>query len=324
MATVNQSGKIAVTGVTGFVGKYLCEGLRLVGYAVRELSRNGGVGEDQFATGDLAGDPDWQQCLQGVHTVIHCAAVAHVPLKKHSSAEGYLARVNVQAVDSLAKACREAGVSRLIFLSSVKVYGESTTGRSPFTENDPARPEDAYGRSKYGAEEILRRHHCEQLQICALRLPLVYGAEPKANFARLQKLVLSGVPLPLAGLDNRRSVLALVNLLAVVQCLLEKKHWPFFALNVADPEPVSTVELVRVIAESSRRQARIFYFPGSWLRCFARIVGLGVFIDKLTGDLDVSVERLRGQLPEAQLIPTASAFQCMQNGTLRARKVTVN
>ncbi|KMQ75049.1 NAD-dependent epimerase/dehydratase family protein [Marinobacter subterrani] len=310
---MEQSGTVAVTGAKGFVGQYLCEGLRADGYSVRELSRNGGNGADQFAIGDLGADPVWTPCLQGVDTVIHCAALAHAPLKKHPSAVEHLFRVNCHAVDSLAKACRESGVRRLIFLSSVKVYGESTSGRPPFAEGDILQPEDDYGRSKCQAEAILKGYQSDELQICCLRLPLVYGAQAKANFARLRKLALSGLPVPLGGVRNRRSVLALANLLMVVLCLLQKHRWSFFELNVADPEPVSTPDLLRIIAESSSRPTRLLSLPDRWLRALASLVGFRPAMEKLMGDLELSLKLLARQCPDAGLKTTNSAFQYMQD-----------
>jgi UDP-glucose 4-epimerase len=148
---------IAVTGATGFIGRHICEGLEYAGYSVQRLSRSGGPEANHIATGDLGGSPRWSDFLSEVDTVVHCAALSAVPDKMDGNLFQVLDRVNTQAVGVLAEACAASRVRRLIFLSSAKVYGESTSRQKAFRETDDLSPQDEYGRSKSRAEQLLKK-----------------------------------------------------------------------------------------------------------------------------------------------------------------------
>lgn len=283
-------------------------GLEESGHSVVRLSRNGGAEARHFATGDLSETPRWSNFLSGVDVVVHCAAMAELPRDLDVSGIDRLYRVNCQAASSLGRACVDSGVRQLIFLSSAKVYGEVSTGRGPFTESDDLLPEDEYGRSKARAEELLSAFQREGLQVCNLRLPLVYGHGAKGNFQSLRRLALSGLPLPLAGGQNRRSFLSVENLVTVLRCLIEREAGTFSVLNVADPASVSVPELVRHIAQSAGRSERLFYVPAGLLRACARVFGAGKAFDKLMGSFEISTDRLSEYLPEAELYHTSSAI----------------
>lgn len=252
--------------------------------------------------------------------VVHCAAVSAVAQRGKSVSKDYLSRVNVDAVGLLAQACVSAGVRRLIFLSSAKVYGESSTAREPFRETDRLLPEDQYARSKVQAETILKSADYQPLQVCALRLPLVYGAGAGGNFRTLQRLALSGLPLPLAGIDNRRSVLSTQNLVAVVKALLQRDKWPFMELNVADPEPISVPELIRCLADSVGKRARLLNVPVPLLAIIGRMLGQKQAVDRIVGDLELDTDRLKGEVPEASLVETGQALLCMNQELSPSRK----
>src|ERR1039458_3075711 len=104
-------------------------------------------------------------------------------------------RVNVDGTEALARAAAEQGVRRMVFVSTAKVNGESTSGR-PFSEGDPPDPQDPYAVSKWEAEEALRSVAAETgLEVVIVRPPLVYGPGVRANFSRLMMLVERGIPL---------------------------------------------------------------------------------------------------------------------------------
>lgn len=306
------AGVVAITGASGFVGAFLCQNLESAGFKVVRITRRGGG--DSRAVGDIGFNPDWDSCLKGVDTVVHCAAIAHQPLGDTPEQKDYLHRVNCRAVKDLADACIRSGVSRLLFLSSVKVYGESTSLRPPFHESDQRLPEDDYGRSKFHAERTLEHFGESELDVCSLRLPLVYGVGAKANFRRLQRLAEAGFPLPLASIDNRRSLLSLLNLGSVVRGLLNLKAWPFNALNVADPSPVSVSDLVRWLAVASGTEARLFPFPVQVMRWMGALASRGDMVERIVGDLEVSTELLRTELPEIRLMSTQLCIQEIFSG----------
>jgi len=293
---------IAITGAAGFIGKHLLKDLKAAGHPVVGITRSGVDGTR--AVGDLAEQPHWQECLQDVDTVVHCAAVAHKPLTDDTQEIEHLYRVNVKAVEALAEACLRSGVRRLVFLSSVKVYGESTSGRAPFKETDPLAPKDHYGHSKRQAEAIIDHYANRGLQVCSVRLPLVYGPYAKANFLKLKKLALSGLPLPLGSINNRRSLLGLSNLTEVLNGLLSQQIWLYQHINVADPEPVSVPEIVRLIARSRGRKSRLFRVPIPLLYLIAKLISRKAIIERLAGDLEIDTSCLQNSLPALTLNTT--------------------
>ena len=216
--------KIALTGTSGFIGRTLVNVLRAAGH-------------------EPAAD------LHGAHALVHLAAIAH----RRSVDEHELRRVNVGLAADAGRAAAAAGVP-MIFMSSVKVHGDDAD--SPLTENSPVSPRDAYARSKAEAEERLRA--IDGLRLTVLRPPLVYGPGVKANFLALMRAVALGLPLPLAGIQNRRSLIYVGNLCdAIVACLQR----PGKTYLVSDGAAVSTPQLCTALGEALGRPARLFRFP---------------------------------------------------------------
>jgi len=282
--------RILVTGASGFVGTALCRELLARGHAVRaavrRLSPSAQTGLRQILIPDLAGEFDRRALVEGVDAVVHLAAVAH-----HAAGEPETRRVNVDATARLVEAA--AGLARrFVFMSSVKVHGEDS-GNAAYTESDPPRPEDSYGRSKLEAERLLVEHAARSgMELVLIRPPLVYGAGVKANFLRLLSWVDSGLPLPLANVRNRRSLIYLGNLVdALARCIEHPAARGPFLLS--DEETVSTPELVSRIARALKRPARLVPLPTEFLRWAGRVVGRADEIRRLTGNLVVDASRAR-------------------------------
>jgi nucleoside-diphosphate-sugar epimerase len=235
--------RIVVTGASGFIGRILCPLLRERGHEVVAL--------DRAAVGDIAAISDWPACIAGAQAVVHLAALAHA----RGVDAAQLRRVNVEASVALGRAAAAAG-ARMLFMSSVKVHGEETAA-APFNESSPLAPQDAYAHVKAEAETKLRA--IQGLLLTVLRPPLVYGPGVKANFLALMRAIARGWPLPLAGLDNRRSLLYAGNLAdAVLRCLDAPPGKTFL---VADGAAVSTTELCERIAVALGKRARLFGLP---------------------------------------------------------------
>lgn len=300
--------KIAITGANGFAGSYLCQALEKAGNSIRPLDR----GErNRAGYGDLSDSVQWDPLLAGADSVIHCAAMAHVPISDLSDAgeaRRRLFRINCDAVVDLAEACVRNRVRRLVFLSSVKVYGEQSPSGQPWSEEAPLKPADLYGHSKVQAEELLKGFRARGLEILVLRLPLMYGPSPKANFERLIRLSATPLPLPLGRIQNRRSLLGLNNLAAVIDHLLALDTWPYAELNVADPEAVSTSKLVAWLAKAQGQPARLFALPDRLLWAGASLVRQGETYHKLFSTLEISTARLHTLLPELTLTPTRQSL----------------
>jgi nucleoside-diphosphate-sugar epimerase len=231
--------RIVVTGASGFIGRILCPALHAAGHEV--------VAPERAALGDVAGQ------LAGAKAIIHLAALAHA----RGVQAGVLNKVNAELPVALGRAAAEAG-TRMIFMSTVKVLGEET-GAAPFDETSAPAPQDDYARAKAAAEAKLRA--IPGLALTVLRPPLVYGPGVKANFLALMRAIALGVPLPLAGIDNRRSLLFAGNLADAVLRCLESPPGKTFLL--ADGAPVSTPGLCERIAAALGRRARLFTLPAS-------------------------------------------------------------
>src|SRR5687768_15926396 len=207
---------VAVTGASGFIGRALCRRLSDAGHATRALVRaplrelDGIANLEQLGVGELEAFGSWPQALQGVHAVVHLAAHAH-----GRGSHGVLRRLNVDAPAAAARAAQRCA-AHFVFVSSVKVHGEQSL--ACLTETSPIAPGDEYAESKAEAEAALQR--VAGLRLTVLRPPLDYGPGVKANFRALLGAVARGVPLPLASIANRRSLLYVGNLVdAIVACL---------------------------------------------------------------------------------------------------------
>ncbi|HCA27249.1 MAG TPA: hypothetical protein DEP05_06350 [Betaproteobacteria bacterium] len=291
-------GTIVVTGANGFVGYALCSFLHSAGHDVRRVVRDLAAesGADGAAIGETGPDTDWRVVLEGVDVVVHLAARAHVIRDEASDPLGAFRAVNVTGTATLARAAARVGVRRLIYLSSVKVNGEYT-GRAPFRESDTPVPKDAYGLSKYEAEQVLWQIAAETgLEVTILRPPLVYGPGVKANFLRLLQWVDGGFPLPLASVKNQRSLLYVGNLVdAIVTCLSHPAAAGQLFL-LSDGEDISTPVLIRRLATALARRPHLLPFPPVLLRFAAARVGKEKEGDRLLGSLTVDSTRIRQRL----------------------------
>ena len=290
-------GRILVTGANGFVGSALCSVLDAAGYetrcAVRRRTKQPQAQEQTISVGDIDGATDWAEALRDIESVVHLAARTHVIRETAPDPLATYRTVNVEGTRRLAEQAAAAGARRLVFLSSVKVNGERTAGR-PFTEGDTPHPEDAYGTTKWEAEQALQAIERETgLQVVILRPPLVYGPGVKGNFLRLMKLVARGWPLPLASVRNRRSMVYVGNLVDAVLACIRSPAVADQTYLVSDGTDVSTPELVRALAKALGVAPRLFPFPPSLLMLGASFLGKGEEAARMLGSLQVDSSRIR-------------------------------
>lgn len=289
-----------VTGGTGFIGAALLSVLHASGWQVRATARtipeNSPLPVDWRKVGDIGPDTAWDGLLEGVDCVVHLAARVHVLNEMSKEPFAAFRRTNVTGTVRLARACVEAGVRRFIYLSSVGVHGAGSFDQ-PLSESSPLAPHDDYSRSKLEAEQALAEiGRVAPLEIVVLRPPLVYGPGAPGNFARLVQLVRSGWPLPLGGIDNRRSFLYLGNLIDAI--LLCARH-PAAAGQVfllSDGQPVSTPNLIRAVAHAMGRPARLMAVPVGVLELAGRLLGKRAAVARLTGSLFVDSSAIRSRL----------------------------
>ncbi|MGQ0577635.1 MAG: NAD-dependent epimerase/dehydratase family protein [Betaproteobacteria bacterium] len=196
----------------------------------------------------------------------------------------------------MAQSAVEAGVKRMVFVSSIKVNGERTQTQS-FRETDDPRPEDAYGKTKWEAEEALWRiADRSELKVTVLRPPLMYGPGVKGNFLSLLKWIERSVPLPLASIDNRRSLLYVGNLAdAIVRCLnVPQAGGRTYLLR--DGEDLSTPEIIRRIAHALDRRPQLYPFPPALLKIAGRLLGRGGLAARLTDSLQLDGRAIAQEL----------------------------
>jgi nucleoside-diphosphate-sugar epimerase len=272
-----------VTGASGFVGRALCERLAAEGTFVRAVVRRDieVPANERVVIDNIDERTDWSRAVDSIDAVFHLGAVAHIT---SPTAEQYaqLHRTNALGTATLAQAAR--GVERFVYVSSVKVGGESS-GDRPLRESDPPAPSDPYGRSKLEGEQAVR---AASPSFSIVRPPLVYGPGVRANFLSLMRAVDRRLPLPLAALDNRRSLIYVGNL---VDTLLTVT--PGETFYVSDGEDISTPELIRQIAFALERKARLLNVPLPMLRALARVTGKSSAFEKLAGNLQVDTTKLR-------------------------------
>lgn len=290
---------ILITGANGFIGKAVKKDLTGRGRPVRGAVRRDS-GEGGRVIGDIGPETDWREHLAGVDTVIHTAARVHVANDSASDSLDRFRRINAAGTRRLAEEAAGNGVKRLVFTSSIKVNGESTDGCGPdqfFTPLDEPRPADAYALSKLEAEQALQDvARRTGLEVVIIRPPLVYGPGVRANFRRLMHLVYKGVPLPLASVDNRRSMAALDNLVDLLIRCVDHPEAAGRTFLVSDGQDLSTPELIRLIARAMNRKALIFPFSKRLLKGAGAVTGLSGVVNRLTGSLRADIACTRNTL----------------------------
>jgi len=288
---------VLVTGANGFIGRALCGVLAASGRRVRKAVRMPVPGlPDAVVVGDIGPDTDWRTALKGVSGVVHLAARTHVLRETATDPLAAYRKINVSGTERLARSAAAGGIRRLVIVSSVKVSGERTEER-PFTEDGAPRPEDAYGVSKWEAEQALFRIAAETgLEVVVLRPPLVYGPGVKGNFLRLMNIVARGVPLPLGAVDNRRSLVYTGNLAGAIIKALGAPQAAGGTYLVSDGEDVSTPDLVRGLARALGVKPRLLSLPLSALDLGARLAGRRAEFVRLTSSLQVDSSRIQREL----------------------------
>lgn len=289
--------RVFVTGANGFLGRALCPYMVTLGHEVLPaVRRPSGIAGEIIVHDKVA----WKAALRGCDSVIHLAARAHVMQEKESDPLQAFRANNVTTTIDLANCAVEAGVRRFVFMSTVKVNGEETAPGCSFRPDDPADPQDPYAISKWEAEQrLLEIAQRTGLEVVIIRPPLVYGPGAKGNFASLLKWVKNGIPLPLGSVHNRRSMIALDNLVNFTTLCADIDASPNAmgqVFLVSDGEDISTAELLRRVAKAYRCNSRLFSVPVDVLRLAARWMGMSSHADRLIGSLVIDDSNARQML----------------------------
>lgn len=295
------AGPILVTGATGFLGRALVERLARNGYAVRAAVRNdtGGWPEDvsPVVVGDLCGSTDWTAALADVDCVVHSAARAHVLRETAADPLAGFRRVNTDGAVALGRQAAEAGVRRLVFISSIGVNGGETHGR-PFTASDEPAPHSPYAVSKLEAEQGLAAvSGATGLEVVTIRPPLVIGPNPKGNLATLRRAIRRGLPLPFGLVTgNRRDLVSLDVLCDLIETCIAHPAAVGRTFLVSDGAPVSTRRLLEDIGAMDGRKPRLLPAPPLLLSILLGLLGKTSLRAQLLGDLEVDIAPTRDTL----------------------------
>jgi nucleoside-diphosphate-sugar epimerase len=282
--------RVLVTGASGFVGRALVAALAKSGHEVRAAVRRRNTvsfpsGVEIALHGDLATDVDWSPLVAGCEAIVHLAGIAHVG--PEISAEIY-GRVNHRATIELAKAADRAGVTRFVFVSSIRAQTGPVSDRV-LTEADEPRPSDAYGRSKLAAEDFLR---ASNLRYTILRPVLIYGAGVKGNLAALARLAASPWPLPFGALTNRRSLVNRASLIDAVDVVLRNAATRRETYVVADRTPIAMSDLVAALRRGFGHAPHLVPVPSSLIGAALRLAGKGDLWNRLDGELIADPSKL--------------------------------
>jgi UDP-glucose 4-epimerase len=282
-------GCVLVTGATGFIGKRIVAALSKAGWQVRAAARDPSLitasGVERAAMPDLALGADWPRLLDGVNHVVHLAGIAHAP---GALPDAVYRRINAEAVGELARAARGT-VERLVFMSSVRAQAGLSADHA-IIETDTPSPTDAYGRAKLEGEHLIAE---SGVPFTLLRPAVVYGKGVKGNIAALATLARTPMPLPFAGLDNRRSLLALDNLATAVALVLEAEQAANETFLVADQEPISVADLIAAMREGLGRSPHLVKVPQGAVKRLLRTFGKEADWERISGEFVVDASKLR-------------------------------
>ncbi|MDO9424795.1 MAG: SDR family oxidoreductase [Methylobacter sp.] len=292
--------RVLVTGANGFVGLPLCAEMQRQGWQVKGAVRSSSqlpAGVELVPIDEINAETDWTDALFGIKVVVHLAARVHVMKDNVADPLDAFRKVNVDGVWNLARQANDAGVQRFIFISSIKVNGEATLLGQPYTTEDQPAPIDPYGISKREAEDALRQLADQTgMEVVIIRPPLVYGPGVKANFHSMMHWLKKGVPLPLGAIHNKRSLVALDNLVDLIVTCSAHPAAANQTFLAGDGEDLSTTELLQRMGNALGKPAKLLPLPIGALKAGAMLLGKRDIAQRLFNSLQVDISKARDLL----------------------------
>ncbi|HIF9375651.1 TPA: UDP-glucose 4-epimerase family protein [Photobacterium damselae] len=288
---------ILITGANGFLSKNLIPKLT-ENYKLHLLDRSECKINSKYFKKEINSAEKYTNALDNVTCIIHCAARVHIMDDVSTDPLDDYREVNTRGTLNLAKQAVKAGVKRFIFISSIKVNGESTQLGKPFKFDDKRSPEDFYGQSKSEAEEeLLQLAEDTGLEVVIIRPTLVYGPGVKANFASLLNLVSKGLPLPFGCIkDNKRSLVSVENLVDLIVTCIDHPKAANQVFLVSDDNDISTSEMVLQMAKALGKSKWQSPIPTACYRLVGKITGKEHVINRLLGSLQVDITHTKDTL----------------------------
>ena len=284
--------RVLITGASGFVGRELTQALSQAGHPVRAAARNpsaitSGVNVEPLALPDLEQPVNWRPLLRDVDAVVHLAGLAHV---SNEIAEERYDKINRLATKSLALAASMTpSIQRLVFVSSIRAQTGPASDHV-LTESDTPAPTDAYGRSKLAAEGFVRGYG---VPATILRPVVIYGPGARANVAQLMKIAAQPLPLPFGAFSNKRSLLALGNMISAIQFVLEQPTTAGETYVVADQTPLSLASMISIMRKANGRSPGLIPVPPDWIGKALRTAGKADIWERISSSLAADAAKLR-------------------------------
>lgn len=286
--------KLLLTGGSGFLGSRVYEVAKTQGLELRNVVRKPMLGDSAVIVAEINSQTNWSGAFEGIDCVVHCAARVHQMNESAKDALEAYREVNTLGTLNLARQAAQAGVKRFIFISSIKVNGEFSPSGHSFQPDLVHVPDDPYGLSKYEAEVQLRELAKETgLEVVIIRPPLVYGPDVKANFLSMMHWVKKGVPLPLGAIHNSRSLVYIDNLVDLILTCCKHPKAAGETFLVSDDKDVSTTQLLKAVALSMNKRARLVPIPMSIIEFAAQVIGKPQISQRLCGSLEVDISHTR-------------------------------
>ncbi|TQV84234.1 SDR family oxidoreductase [Exilibacterium tricleocarpae] len=307
--------RVLVTGANGFIGRTLCQQLVKTGLRVSASVRSpeGKLSLPDitdFVVGDITAHTDWGKALANNDALIHLAARVHTMQDSADDSLDIFRTTNVQGTINLAKQAANAGIKRFVYVSSIKVNGESSA--TPFSHNQVAAPEEPYAISKQEAEIGLKELSQKLgLEIVIIRPPLVYGPGVKGNIQTLAKMIKRGNPLPLGMVNNRRSLISVYNLVDLMRVCLTNPHAAGQTFLASDDRTISTKQLVKYLSKGLQRKVVLLPVPIIVLKTFASFLGKAELVNRLAGDLEVDISYTKHKLDWVPPYTVEESFSMM-------------
>ena len=283
--------RIAITGANGFVGKALCPYLaQTLNADIVSITRSATHGD---APNLSQTDKELISQLNNIDCLIHLASRAHT----HGSTQQDFERDNIDLSERIGKICTAAKIPRLIYLSSIKVNGNSTTYRAPYSASEAPMPEDDYGKSKLASENILKSiTNNTQTNLVIIRPPLVYGDKNKGNLKTLVRLIKSGIPLPFAALTNKRDLVSVENLCSLIATCVQHTDACNHTFLVSDGISRSTSDIIKLLCTREQLTCKQFPVPFFIYNSLKYLKPFKNQIESLTGDLQVDITQTQAIL----------------------------
>lgn len=283
---------VLITGANGFVGKSLYRYLRNLNYNVIGAVRNDIVsryGQKVVSVGTIDSNTDWEKALQGIDTVVHLAARTHIMNETLKNPLSEFLEVNCQGTINLARQCISQGVSRFIFISSIGVNG-FRTDEKVFSVDSKPMPHSPYAVSKFEAENSLKELvNNSSMDLVIIRPPAIYGKNAPGNFGAIAKMISKGIPLPLDGIDNKRSLIHLDNLTSFIEVCINNDKAANRLFIVSDDEDLSTTDTIELIGYVLNKSPKMFKMPKWAIRIALIFIGRKKSADSLLSNLQVDI-----------------------------------